>query len=474
MFLSRFQYIISNSPFDQTLKNGKVFSLQNFHIQIHKSNSNNLVIKDNTIFFGECFDFEHPEHNHETIITSIDQLSADDRVEKINKLTGQFIFIFLHENTPLIFNDAAGQLEIFIHHSEEKLLLSSQPQFILYYNKEESESVENIPAYIREKKINLFGTTPIPGISKLVPNFYYDIGQRRSERFFPNHPLTPAPLDEIAHKTLRVMEKIFESLTNRKRVALAVTGGWDSRILFAASLKYRDRIDYFIFNHKTKLCDIDIKIAKKIADTFSIQLDIIDYDLSAIVLNPEDKSILWKNDIRRQKLAKLTRSHFPDHYNINGTVSEIAKNFYDPLPNLLSLTDISFIAGAKNGKYETAAVSKWMETTNDHLHLLDYIQWENKMPNWSGSIRSTTNLYFTAISPFNNRYLLSLLLSTKREARDKYFHTLYRQILNSADPRLTKIPVNPIRKQNWIKTMKKAGIYPMYRKAFFKMRILRV
>lgn len=474
MFLSRFQYIISNFPFKETLKNGKVFSRQNFHIQVHKSCSDNLVIRGNTIFFGECFDFEHPEHNHETIVTSIDQLSSDDRVEKINKLTGQFIFIFLHENTPLIFNDAAGQLEVFIYHSEEKLLVSSQPQFIQHYNKEMSESAENIPAYIREKKINLFGTTPVPGISKLVPNFYYDVREKKSERFFPIYPLVQETIDEIAHKTLRVLEKIFESLTNRKRVALAVTGGWDSRILFAASLKYRDRIDYFIFNHKTKLCDIDIKIAKQIADTFSIQLDIIDYDLSAIILNPEDKSIIWKNDIRRQKLAKFTGLHFPDHYNINGTVSEIAKNFYDPLPNLLSLTDISFIAGAKSGKYETAAVSKWMETTNDYLHLLDYIQWENKMPNWSGSARSITNLYFTAISPFNNRYLLTLLLSTEREARDKYFHTLYRKILNSADPRLTIIPINPIPKQNWIKTMKKAGIYPLYRKAFFKMRMLRV
>ena len=475
MLISKFQYIISNTAFDQPLKNSKIFSHQNFHIQIHNSNSENLIIHKNSIFFGECFDFENPEYTHRKIVESINELTPESRIEMINRLSGQYIFIFFNEDATFIFNDAAGQLEVFIHHASKKLYVSSEPQFILYYNREnKSEQSQEVPKYIKENKINIFGTTPFHHISKLIPNFYYDVEKKRSERFFPNHPLIPGSVTDIAQNAIHVMEKIIESMTKRKRVALALTGGWDSRILFAASLKHRQSIDYFILNHKTKLCDIDIEIAEKISDEFSIKLEVIDYDLSENDLDHTEQPILWKANINQQKLAKIVQHHYPNHYIINGTVSEIAKNFYDPLPHLLSLHDISFITGVKSGRYETAAVSKWMETINDHLHILDYIQWENKMPNWAGSVRSNTNPYFTSISPFNNRYLLSLLLSTEREARDKYFHLLYRDILNLVNPRLTEIPVNPIRKQNWIKTMKKAGIYPLYRKALFKMRMLRI
>jgi len=475
MLISRFQYIISDTPFSHPLDDSRIYSHNNLHIQIHSSNSKNIITEENIIFFGECFDFKNPNFSNSEIVHSLIGLKKNERINRINKLSGQFIFLFTDHQTTTIYNDTAGQLEVFIHHTEEKFYISSEPQLIFHYTNNSQINYKcNIPSYIIEKKINIFGTTPFDGLFKLVPNFYYDVKNRKSIRFFPLEPIPIRDNKSISETSISILESTIESMAKRKRIALALTGGWDSRVLFAASLKQKDNIDYYILDHKTKLCDIDVSIASRLAEALNVDLKIIGYDSSSDEFNKIHRPVLWKENINQQKFAQLTRKTFPNHYNINGTVSEITKNFNDPLPNLLSLNDIGFITGVKSGTYENKVISEWMDTINDYIHILDLIQWENKMPNWAGSVRSSTNPYLTSISPFNNRYLLSVLLSSERDQRDKYFHIIYSEILNSIDEQLTKIPINPIRKQNWIKRMKKAGVYPLYRNILFRMRMLKI
>lgn len=475
MLISRFQYLISNTSFSHPFENSTIHTFNNLHIQIHVSNAENLIIKDNIIFFGECFDFENPDFTHTEIIQSLIGLEGEERIKQINKLSGQFIFLFNDHGRTTIFNDAAGQLEVFIFHTSEKFYISSEPQLIFHYtNNDQINYKLNTPSYIIDKKINIFGTTPFDNVVKLVPNFYYDVKNRKSTRFFPLAPLPVRDVQSISAASIAHLENMIESMTKRKRIALALTGGWDSRVLFATSLKHKDKIDYYILDHKTKLCDIDISIASRLAEAMNVHLNIIGYDSLSDEFNTIHAPVLWRENPNQQKYAQLTQKHFPNHYNINGTVSEIAKNFNDPLPHLLSLNDVGFIVGVKNGSYERKAVNEWMETLNDYLHILDFIQWENKMPNWAGSARSSTNSYLTSISPFNNRHLLSLLLSSERSERDKYFHVIYREILNTIDEQLIQIPINPIRKQNWIRRMKKIGVYPFYRNILFRMRMLKI
>lgn len=473
MEISPFQYIISNKKIDFPMSNGEIFYHNNLNIQIHKSNTENLVCKEDVIFFGECFDFENSKQSNSEIVDSLIHLSLDQKIEKINKLTGFFIFIFFESGKNYLFNDAAGQLETYIYHQNDEIYISAQPNFIISTSEEKGIYHENAPSYIIEKKINIFSKTPFKYINKLISNFYYDIENKEYIRYYPTAPLPILDDKTVAKEALTILESSIESIAYRKDVALAVTAGWDSRILFAASLKNADKADYFVLNHNTEDGKQDVKIATEIVNSFSRELKVIDYNLSNIELAENTKSIIWKDEAKGHKMAALMNTHFPGRYIINGNISEVARNFYDPLPNSLSLSDICFILGLKEGEYEKNAIKEWKETTTHNIHLLDYIYWEHKMPNWAGVSKSVSNTQNVVISPFNNRYLLNLLLSTKRKNRDKYYHKVYELILKITDEKLAQIPINPTKKHHQIAMMKKLGIYPFYRNLFFKMRKLK-
>lgn len=472
MHISPFQYIISNQKLDFPINHGEIFFHNGLSIAIHSSNRDHLVINNELIFFGECFDYENTQFTNAEIAEQLKGLSLEKKIEKINKLTGFFIFLFFENGNVYIFNDASGQLETYISNTDDGLYISAQPNMITDISGDTSYH-DNVPQYIIDRKINIFQKTPFKHIDKLIPNFYYNVNDKKYVRFYPMKTLPVLPVDEVAKEALAVLEDSIASMAFRKKISLAVTAGWDSRILFAASLKNADKAVYYVLNHQTEDGRQDVKIAGQITGHFSKELKVIHYDVSSIDLSGNDTPVIWKDDEKGRKMSHLMNAHFPDRYLINGNISEVARNFYDPLPENLSLSELCYIIGIEDGPYEKNAVKEWLETHNQHVHLLDSIYWEHKMPNWAGASKSVSNVYNTVISPFNNRYLLNLLLSTKRKDRDKYFHKIYSSILKNVDAHLAGIPLNPTRKHQQISMMKKLQVYPLYRHLFFKMKKLK-
>lgn len=464
-----FQYIISNKKVDSLMKNGEIVYHNNLNIQIHASNRDHLICKEDVIFFGECFDSGNPKFSNKEVVDSLLHLNIEQKIKKLNKLTGFFTFLFFSNDDIYVFNDTAGQLETYISNENDELYIAAQPTLI---KNGKNIADEKAPPYITDRKINIFSKTPFKHIIKLIPNFYYDVKEKKLTRFYPENPLPILDNVQVAKEALSVLETSMESMSYRKNMSLAVTAGWDSRILFAASLKSADRIHYFVLNHKTEDGKQDVKIAGEITDAFSKELRVIDYDLSPIQTEENDVN-LWKDDVKGRKMAHLMNIHFPDRYLINGNISEVARNFYDPLPHHLSLKDLCCILGLRDGTYEREAVNEWKNTLPHNIHLLDALYWEHKMPNWAGSSKSVSNIHNMVMSPFNNRYLLNLLLSTKRKDRDKYFHKIYELMLKNVGENLAKIPINPTRKHHQIEMMKKAGVYKIYRTVFFRLRKLK-
>ncbi|MCU7617061.1 hypothetical protein NZ698_07615 [Chryseobacterium sp. PBS4-4] len=430
-----------------------------------------MICLKNIIFFGECFDFENPAHSNKEIVEYLQKCDFKEKIDKIERLSGFFIIIFSENRNTYVFNDATGQLEIFIYQKDSDLYISSQPNLITHISKK-TDYHDNLPSYIANEKINIFSRTPYKHITKLISNFYYDVNECKYSRIPRTDYLPKLSNYQVAGLALGILQNSIVSMASRKKLGIAVTAGWDSRILFASSLFSSKNISYYVLNHPSEYGKQDVKTAREVADCFAKKLNIIDYDL--VSAKCENESIdLWKDDKKIRKISNVMNNHYPNTYLINGNVSEIARNFYDPLPNKLSVDDVCYIIGIKNGNYEKEAVSEWLNKADPNVHLLDSIYWEHKMPNWAGSNKSISNTCNTIISPFNNRYLLNLLLSTDRRDRDKYFHKIYLLILEMIDEKLTKIPINPTEKNRQICLMKRLHIYPAYRYLYFKSRKLK-
>lgn len=472
---SKFQYIITNKTIKPPIFDEIILECSGLRILINKSNIENLIVFDKCIFFGESFDYENPDFINYDIVSFIKDLTFDEKIKYINKLSGFYIFIFIENENAYLFNDSSGQLEAYIYCKKDDLIISSQPNLInKLIGHDKIEYDDEAPEYIINNKLNIFNKTPFKNIEKLTPNFYYDINNRRSVRFFPLQLLQKKTIENIATSSIIILENTITSILNRKDIAIAITAGLDSRVLFAISLKHEKNISYFVINDNSEDGKIDVEVSKKITRTFNKNINVINYDFTSSELLEEMRDIVWKDEIIAHYMAKIMKEHYPDSYIINGNISEIARNYYDPLPNNISIKDICYIIGVKEGAYEQKAVQNWIKTTTDGLHLLDYIYWEHRMPNWVGSVKSIYNLYTTVLSPFNNRELLSILLSSDRKDRDKYFNKIYRNILQKIDKIFVEIPINPTKKYKQIVLMKKMRIYSLYRYVFFKLRKLKL
>lgn len=443
------------------------------HLLINESNSANLVLNSDCIFFGEVLDFENPAFSNKEIADTFENKSLEEKITKLNKLGGFFLSIFISEESLLVFNDAAGQLETFIYHRGHQLIISSQPTLILPLIEDGAIFDLTAPEYIVNDKVTIFNKTPFRDIEKLAPNFFYDTRVKKNTRFFPSETLPTKKPSEVSNEVIKILEGTFESLSYRGGMALAITAGLDSRVLFATSLT-QEKINYYVFNHPNKDGSIDVEIAKEITSHFKKDLKVIEYDLSNVDIEDSVIDTIWKDDLKLRKMSHIMKLHFPNVYLINGNISEVARNYYDPLPRNLTTQDICNIIGVKEGSYEIEAIQKHLEAPIYNIHLLDIIYWEHKMANWAASAKSLYNLHNTVISPFNNRYLLSLLLSTERKDRDKYFHKIYHTILSAIDTWLTEIPINPTKKHRNIILLKRLGLYRLYRSIFFKLRKLKL
>ncbi|MCW3170678.1 hypothetical protein OMO38_19280 [Chryseobacterium sp. 09-1422] len=469
--ISPFHYFISTKKKDFSITGTSNFDHSDLKIYIHPSNNENLVCSKNIIFFGECFDYENTSQGNREIVESLQKLHFNEKLEKIEKLSGFFIMIIVENDNTYILNDATGQLEVFICHEDADLYISSQPNIIAKISGN-SDFHDNLPPYIANKKINIFSKTPYKSITKLISNFYYNVTERKYYRF-PRTLITQKLNNrQVAHLVLSILQNSMSSMAERKNLGIAITAGWDSRVLFASSLSISKNINYYVLNHQSESSKQDVIIAQKIAQHFQKNLNVIHYNLASVKLGDQITE-LWKDDERIRKISTVMNNYYPDTYLINGNVSEIARNFYDPLPRKISIDDICYIIGVRGGNYEKEAVSQWFSETDDTVHLLDSIYWEHKMPNWAGSSKSISNIYNIVISPFNNRYLLNLLIATNRRDRDKYFHTIYKLLLEIIDKKLTTIPINPTRKNIKIRVMKNLHIYPAYRYIYFKWRKLK-
>src|SRR5690625_6620431 len=104
MLISLFHYILTHTPFSHPLDDSRIYSHNNLHIQIHSSNSKNIITEENIIFFGECFDFKNPNFSNSEIVHSLIGLKKNERINRINKLLDQFILLFTYHHTTTIYN----------------------------------------------------------------------------------------------------------------------------------------------------------------------------------------------------------------------------------------------------------------------------------------------------------------------------------------------------------------------------------
>ena len=395
--------------------------------------------------------------------------SIDDFINNISFLGGRFIAIYFEKGKYYIFSDALGLKNIYYITVEEFKYITSNPTLLYELNiidlilDDETKGIINNVIFKKKEMPWSKDEWYDKRIKKLLPNWYLKLNNMQINhiKYFYNGP---NKINDIIHESSSILKNSISLMTKLGNCIMPVTAGRDSRVLLAASKQNYNKISYYIFKFKN-INKNDILIPKKIFKQLNIKFNIIDTDILDINFIDEFK----KNNIIPRILPKTRNIQW--HYNnsrnkkiinINGNGGEIFKNNYE---------NQTFKATIYKYDFFKEYINKWSENVEvfskkSSIDINDLYYWEIRMGIWGSQFPLEQDIAIEELTPFNNRYLIYMLLNTKKEFRSGPDYSLLLELIDNMWSDLNLFEYNPIRNIDLIKLM----IKKLIRKILGKIR----
>lgn len=456
----------------------KINLCSSFYLYYHKD----LLIdsfqkNDLKIFVLGLSYFVNSNYKNETISSNLVDCylkSERDFLNALNDLAGRYVVLLIKNNNIKVYSDACGLKPVY--YSSTKKCFGSHIDLVnIVCNEPESEMSKHIN--IKKYEFNYAypaNLTKFKNILLLTPNFYLDLNNLSTTRFYPNN-------SKPSYKSLfDVKTKFFEyidySMTQllkfNRPICMSLTGGRDSKVTFYSTKNFKDKIFYFTENR-----DNDIELAKEIAEKYN--LNYIAVDMNFLNINNKYKTFFDKtiSDKIFPKTSKFAlKAHFFNYLNFAnknyihihsncaeagrgrmGTTDKLGEfpyysesyNFQNFLESYISSTCVYLSQKAQDKQKEQMKNDEFfVKTIKDYFSFLnqefvkqfgynpwDFMYIEQRM----GNIMSQTHMHndatFESLSLTNCRTILELMWSVPEKYINK-LSLLYNCILNEYDWRV--------------------------------------
>lgn len=487
--LFRRQFIFTKDKHPQ-LDNWQQNSINNYILYTHPELSINQYSQNEKrlIIVGDLFDYRYPHYSNKEILHDVftECISLDATLKAFDKYCGTFIVIYL-DNTAkefIIFNDNAGIQQIFLHYHKDEVVLASQPKLIsTFYQPELDNSKKAIDffssAEFENKRTYIGDLTEFIDVKYLKANHYFNVMSKSVHRFFPYKKIETVDVNIVAKKAAEIIKGYLKAMSLRKPLLLAVSAGWESRVLLAASKDISERCHYYVFkNSNGPDNSADVGVPEKLLARLGLKLDIInrDFEIDERHKPLTDTSLSYPRAANLNYMFKYW-SKFPDHISITGNVSEVARTEFDNIKNVDEFK-IALFEKYPSQRYAIDYYKKWIAENaqafdNSNFELLDMLYWEENSSNWTAKGATETKMVLECQLPFNSRELLTTLLGADSKYRKKQHCILYKKIVQILYPECLEVPVNPHNKKILIALAQKFGLYGLYRNLYTNYKVAR-
>lgn len=471
------QFLLTSK--NEVLYSGPSVKIGGFELHYHLDSEYSCCIKNSKQIhlLGEIFDWQFPHWTNREVLEYLIQTSnTEDFLAALSRFMGHYMLLYKSEKDFILLNDACAQYEVYYDSTFSVFgsQVNSMHQVVAEPHSELDTALFFESKAFKSKKVFVGDQTQVSNIRHLRANHLLDINAKCTKRFFPNNELVPLDFSFAVKQAGKILKGYVAAMAHRHQLAIALTAGYDSRVLFLASLQLPSR--YFISLHRgMSEKHPDVLIAEKLAVLFSKKLEVIK-DVPAKSNDPDFMQYQSTVDFPR-KLNRMA-DECKNHIQLNGNCSEIARSYFGSMP-FITGADLAHLIGYSGDRFAIDYCNHWLlsvkavlQTT--HYHPLDLFYWEEKMGNWGAKKRTETNAIGRKIySPFNSRGLLQVLLSVDRKMRDSHDNQLYKALILHLNQRGLEVPINPFRKHQLIGVMKKLKIYGIYRYTGIKSRLLR-
>jgi len=424
---------------------------------------------------GHAIDPYHPLRTNTEVLLSLieNALELHSLIDVTKPLVGRWILIFQNHQGTYLFTDPCSFRQVFYHSDGKQVWCASQPELIRA-NRPMSLNTDVTmrrflidQSHAKEESAWVGSSTMYSDCFHLMPNHYLNMECFEQTRFYPSNSIQDEDFHKIVELSSAILQGTMTALTARHDVSMALTAGWDSRVLLAASKHVSERIEYFVYRHGNMAenhPDIWVPglIAKKLGLKFVVKKSVFElpgWFVSMLSHNVSCARILPKTHTIYQKL--ITGEN---RININGNGSEICRNYFDKYCKQdfidVSSVDLATKLFGKKVQPEFAIreLNKWKETFDyqpvGNWNILDFLYWEQKMGNWGAQYPAEQDIAIEEISPFNCRQLLEILLSSPRNMRSAPDYIIYKEMIRHMWPEALSFPVNPLPKGHFIDILK--------------------
>lgn len=419
-------------------------------IKYHAGRKNNIEIH----LIGEALWAEYPQYQNSNIVEDlVNKVSTFEEIENcINYFSGRWIIFVYISGASRIYHDAAGLKPVyFIPEESGNITAASQPSLLEIVGKTTSD------VGLREKvgSVSDAGYWPpqvIPyrNVVQLLPNHYLNVESCKAQRYWCKSVNQELSREDIVNQMFSLIESFMEAVSARYKLVVPLTGGYDSRLLLAASKRFWP-VTEFVTIRRPDIPRHDISIANKIAQSF---------DLNYTYLKENEDS-----ELNRILLSNVGEMHYDysAHYMntgwmkigagkavVPGTGGEMLRRFFIPQENSsakgkkICAVELLKLLGFKL-EIPTAInrIDEWLEEFPQEFssHLLDYAYWELRLGIRFAIGQTLREGILDEFPVLNCRHLFDLGLATSIEDRTRPY-PLFQDLVRRGDPLLLNIPFN--------------------------------
>lgn len=394
---------------------------KDFFIYCNPIFHNELIFKNNALFYGYIIDPYCPKKSNTDIFDDISKISNNEILfETMSKYSGRFLLMI----NDICFTDTCGQMQTFYYKNKEDFIITTSQKIIRELYPKSKIDKNKIGVLGSQKEF--YGYEGLIDNSYLVlPNHYLDINKKEIYRY---------PLDYDTYKSLdltkviKILEGSFEAITHRygSNLHMGLTGGKDTRCLLSFAHKYKNKINFFqgCFGNQKEL-----SLAKQLTKKLSLNFTTIDLKkikpaqefidiynsnrfipyYSYIPIKSNLKYYMYKNNKNCMLITGTCAEIFRCYYNNNQIDSILNKNNYTK----------KFSQQYKKLSQETCK--------NYGIDFNDLFYWEQRLAFWNGSNSEEYNILGNMFVPFNNRIIINELLKFNKNDRKQCNH--YKKII---------------------------------------------
>lgn len=408
------------------------------------------------VLLGDMFDPFHPEKTNNEIVSDIMPRVNDlcDLFDALKRYAGRYALLCGNGKDFVIVHDPLGTREIYYSVLQNKVICGSQPNLIdefsdpklgITKNQDILEFYEKDMKLVRSGRLWVGDETYFHGVKHLMPNHYLDLRSLIAKRYWPNRRLERLNLDQGVGLSCEFLKGVLKAVTLRYDVMMAVTSGYDSRSLLAASRDVKDRIYYFV-NKEPPLNDdsADVRIPRMIFERLKIPFHI--HDVVGAVDERFEKVFLQNVFMSTGLiLPTIYNVYFKKHsqrVNLLG-VGEIGRDYFGKAPRNVSGYYLARSLKYKRSMYATAQCERWLMKTKGvaeekNVDIMKLLLWEGLLGNWGVVGNSESDIAIEEFDPYSSHYIYEIMLSVDQSQGD-----LFEGMFKEMWPELLEFPINP-------------------------------